>query len=458
MGLEKEKSLRFLCSKFVYYPYGAGMMNHQEFQSSLESLTPRQREVLWLFLDARKDEEIAASLGFGKDNSRQHITNICKKFGYDNDEGESYSYRPELIMDFIQHQPDKVSDCWKDKFLPAQAEEPDFPGRPLAINTPYYLVRPPAEQLAIKVLKPGAVVRIRGPRKTGKTSLLYRTLHQAREKGCQTAAVKLYRAGNDILGDVNRFLQWFCLQIGDEVGLPPKLEDYWSDLRGDASSCSQYLQSYILAQLEQPIIVGIDEADLLFEYPQTAKTFFRLLRGWSEEGKESPQWQQFRQVVVYATEIYLDFDLNNSPFNVGTPIKLSTFKTPQIEELARRYGLAAFTAAQANELFHLVGGHPHLIQLALYHLYNGWSFEQVMATSTSQTGIYGNHLQALMDKLTTHGDLANGFKTVVASPNEAVTLEAKPAKQLEGLGLVKRSDTQVEMSCRLYHQYFVQHF
>jgi hypothetical protein len=432
-------------------------MNRQEFETHFESLTPKQKEVLWPFLAFQADEEIATTLRCTPANVRHHIANLCKRFGYTNDEGESYSYRHDLVEAFLQHRPDKVSAQWQAKLLATQPEEPEFPGRPLAVDSRYYLERPPAEQRALKVLKPGALVRIRGPRKTGKTSLLYRTLHEARRQGCQTAAVKLYRAGSGILGDVRRFLQWFCLQVSDEVGLPPKLEDYWSDLRGDASSCSQYLQSYLLAQLDQPIVVGIDEADLLFEYPQTAETFFRLVRGWSEEAKSAERWRQFRQVVVYATEVYIDFDLNQSPFNVGTPVKLAAFKPSQIQELAWRYGLKAFTTDQADELVGLVGGHPHLIQLALYHLVEGWTFEQVMTTATSQTGIYSQHLQTLTDTLMAHEPLTTAFKAVVAAPDKPVALEAKPAKQLEGLGLVTRNDTQVAISCRLYRQYFAAH-
>jgi DNA-binding CsgD family transcriptional regulator len=438
-------------------PISFTVMNRREFETCLESLTPKQKEVLWLFLAFHTDEEIASTLNCTPSNVRRHIANIFNQFGFTNDEGEFYCYRYDLVEVFREHLPKRVSAQWSTKLGATQPEEPDFPGCPLAVDSRYYLERPPAEHKALKILKPGALVRIRGPRKTGKTSLLYRTLHKAREQGCKTAVVKLYRADSDILGDVQRFLQWFCLQISDEVGLPPKLEDYWSELQGNATSCSQYLQSYLLNQLDQPIVVGIDEADLLFEYPATADVMFRLMRGWFEEGKTSDLWKQFRQVVVYATEVYIDFDINSSPFNVGTPVKLSALTPGQVQTLAGCYGLKTFTADQADNLVALVGGHPHLVQLALYHLYDGWTFEQVMTTATSQTGIYSNHLQALTDKLTAHAALAIAFKTVVATPARPVTLEAKPAKQLEGLGLVKRHDTQVEMSCRLYQRYFASH-
>ncbi|NEQ52530.1 MAG: LuxR family transcriptional regulator [Leptolyngbya sp. SIO3F4] len=432
-------------------------MTHNDFEEALESLTPAQKKVLWPFLAYQSDEEIAAYLNCTPANVRAHLTKICKKFGFTNDEGEYYSYRYDLVEVFIKHQQEKVSSQWREKLLASQPEEPEFPGRPLAVDSQYYLVRPPAEQRALKILKPGALVRIRGPRKTGKTSLLYRTLYEAREKGCQTAAIKLYRAGDGILEDAQRFLQWFCIQVSDGVGLTPSLEKYWSELRGDASSCSQYLQSYILSQLEQPLVIGIDEADRLFEHPQTAKIFFGLVRGWSEEAKTSKLWQYFRQIVVYASEVYIEFDLNQSPFNVGTPIRLLPFKVQQVKELAWCYGFKTFTEAQAQALIELVGGHPHLLQLALYHLYDNWSFEQILATAASQTGIYSNHLQTLSDTLIAHSHLSSAFQIVIDARGNPVTLEAKSAKQLEGLGLIIREDTESRVSCQLYQNYFEAH-
>lgn len=432
-------------------------MNRADFEQNLESLTPTQKKFLWLFLDYLSDDEIATDLGCTPANVRAHLANICKKFSFTNDEGEFYSYRHDLVEVFIKHWPEKVSPQWQAKLFTSQPREPEFPGRPLTVDSPYYRERLPAELKALKALKPGALVRIRGPRKTGKTSLLNRTLHEAKVKGYKTASVKLYRAGDCILEDVKHFLQWFCIQVSDGVGLPPKLEDYWSNLRGDASSCSQYLQSYILNQLEAPLVLGIDEADRLFEYPQTARTFFSLVRGWSEEAKSSELWQQFRQVVVYATEVYIDFDLNQSPFNIGTPIKLLSFKANQVQELAWRYSLKSFSEAQAKALMQLVGGHPHLVQLALYHIYENWSFEEILETATSQTGIYSSHLQTLLDKLTEHPKLASAFRTVIDAKGQPAMLEAKPAKQLEGLGLITREDSQAKTSCLLYQRYFEIH-
>jgi serine/threonine-protein kinase len=436
-------------------------MNRQDFEACLERLTPKQREILWLFLDCPGDEAIAKRLVCTTANVRAHLANICKTFGYTNGEGESYSYRQDVVQDFIQHYPDRVSPQWHERltFTQAQPEPPDFPGRPLKVNSPFYLERPYAEDKALKVLNPGALVRIRGPRKTGKTSLLNRTLHSAKDQGCHTVAVKLYRAGDDILQDVESFLRWFCLEISDGVELPPNLDNYWNDQRGYASSCSEYLQRHVLGQLTQPLVVGLDEADCLFEYPKTAKAFFKLVRGWSEEGKTSELWQNFRQVVVYATEVYIDFDIHASPFNVGTPIKLLPFKPAQIQTLAQRYGLGGFTQSESEALIALVGGHPHLVQLALYHLHQSpqLSLKASIADATSQTGLYGDHLRTLADTLSQHPPLAEAFNTAIATSGQPVTLNPKVAKQLEGMGLVTRNDVAVQISCQLYQRYFQTH-
>ena len=449
-----------LCSDWASPPSGSPM-NRQDFEACLEKLTPRQKQVLWPFLDHQCDEAIAATLDCTPANVRAHLANICKIFGYTNGDGESYSYRQDVVQDFIQHWSDKVSSQWHQRLTitEAQAELPEFPGRPLRVNSPFYLERPLAEGKALKVLNPGALVRIRGPRKTGKTSLLNRTLHSAKDQGCHTVAVKLYRAGDDILQDVERFLRWFCLEISDGVGLAPNLDDYWSAQRGHASSCSEYLQRYVLGQLTQPLVVGLDEADCLFEYPPTAKAFFKLVRGWSEEGKTSELWQNFRQVVVYATEVYIDFDIHASPFNVGTPIKLLPFQPNQVQTLAQCYGLNGFTQSQSQALMALVAGHPYLVQLALYHLHQSpqLSLEVTLADATSQTGLYGDHLRTLADTLGQHPPLAAAFSTAIAADGQPINLDAKAAKQLEGMGLVTRNDVAVQISCQLYQRYFQTH-
>ena len=75
-----------------------------------------------------------------------------------------------------------------------------------------------------------------------------------------------------------------------------------------------------------------------------------------------------RLVAAHSTEAYIPLPLHQSPFNVGLPIRLSALTRSQVETLTQRYGLDSATV-DLNRLMTLVGGHPYLIQLALYHLY-----------------------------------------------------------------------------------------
>ena len=50
------------------------------------------------------------------------------------------------------------------------------------------------------------------------------------------------------------------------------------------------------------------------------------------------------------------------------PSKLSEFTVEQVQDLACRYGLNWSDRDPIEQLMNMVGGHPYLVHLALYHL------------------------------------------------------------------------------------------
>ena len=105
------------------------------------------------------------------------------------------------------------------------------------------------------------------------------------------------------------------------------------------------------------IVLAIEEADCLFDYPSLAQGFFSMLRGWHEEAKNLDCWQLLRLVVVHSTEVYIPLDIHQSPFNVGLPIQLPSFSTEHIQDLAVQYGLSSVTTLTPS-LLSLVGAIP----------------------------------------------------------------------------------------------------
>ena len=431
------------------------VMNRVEFERCYDRLSRCQKNVLHLFLAYESDEAIAQELDCGQSNVRRHLSNICQIFGLTNDEGEHYSYRWDLVEIFLAYQPEKVDKRWPEK-LGLLPEKPRFPGRPMVVGSKFYVDRPLVDTVCCdEIERAGALIRIRAPRKMGKTSLLNKIMKYAQDKGYHTVTLPFYSLGAEILEDLEKFLWWLCDSMGTELGLDPQVDAYTKAVHrvGAAGSCRRYIQN-ILREVKGPLVVGLDQVDVLFDYPAIAATFFGLLRGWSEEAKTHELWGQLRQVVIYSTDVYIDLDLHQSPFNVGLPISLEELASEQVQELARRYGLKSLVKGDLKTLMDLVGGHPHLLQLAFYHLYEGKvTLPEILESADSPTGIYANHLATLKDALESHPPLMESLQTILASA-EPVEISAIAAKKLEGLGLVKRRHSRVEIRCKLYRRYF----
>ncbi len=330
----------------------------------------------------------------------------------------------------------------------------------LPIDSPFYVHRPPCETVCYEaLLQPGALVRIKAPRQMGKTSLVSKTLAQVREQRCATTMTSLQLADTGVFTDLKRFLQWFCAVVTQNLGLPNQLEQHWDDLFGNSYNCTNYFENYILAELDYPLVLALDEVDVIFDYPAIAADFFGMLRAWYEKARygdsKSDLWQKLRIVLVHSTEVYVPLNLHQSPFNAGLAIDLPTFTQEQVQDLAQRYGIESQEEC-ASELIALTGGIPFLVQVALHHLaWNEESLTELVQTASAIDGVYGAHLRHLLSDLHQYPELLTALKRVVSS-STPVELEPMQAFKLQSKGLVKLRDQQVVPSCDLYRSYFKQ--
>lgn len=340
---------------------------------------------------------------------------------------------------------------------PVQEAEPDFPGGQVPLTSAFYVERYPIESDCYKtILQPGSLIRIKAPRRMGKTSLMARILHQAEKQGYRTVPLSFQLADKSIFQDLDKFLRWFCANVGLGVQLPNQLADYWDDLFGSKISCKMYFEQYLLAKTAQPLVLGLDDVDRLFQYPDLADEFFGLLRTWHEEAKNRDIWQKLRLVVAHSTEVYIPLSVNKSPFNVGLPIGLPAFTSEQVQDLARRHGLN--WSDQQVQLIEQVGGNPYLVRLALYHIWHqDVTLEELLRTSLTSAGIYNNHLQQQLWNLQQCPDLLAAFRQVVTSA-KPVELDLVQAFKLQSMGLVHLQGNQAISSCELYYQYFRDRF
>jgi len=249
---------------------------------------------------------------------------------------------------------------------------PRFPSGSVPLDSPFYIENSAiAAQVEQEISEPGALIRIKAPREMGKTSLLLRILDYTNRIGYRTVSLNLEQIDQAILSDLNRFLRWLCVNITCQLQLESRLDEYWDEDIGSKVSCSLYLRAYVLEQINSPVVLALDEVNQLFEHPSVAKEVLPLFRSWYEEGKRVPVWQKLRLIVVHSTEVYVPLQLHQSPFNVGLPIQLTGLSLDQMQQLAQRYGINWKDSEEARLLMDMVGGHPALVHLALYHLSRG---------------------------------------------------------------------------------------
>ncbi|MEH1870568.1 AAA-like domain-containing protein [Nostoc sp.] len=366
---------------------------------------------------------------------------------------ESYAVaQPVSVIQAQRHQFKGVSLETSQEY--SQSSLP-YPSGAVPLDSPIYVERSSIEeQIYTEIRKPGALVRIKAPKEMGKTSLLLRVLDYAKYQGYRTVSLNLEQTDQAILSDLNRFLRWLCANISSQLQLEPKLDEYWDEDIGSKVSCSLYIRNYLLEQIDSPLVLALDEVNHIFEYPQVAKDFLPLLRSWYEDARRLPICQKLRLIIVHSTEIYVPLQLQQSPFNVGLPIQLTSFSLEQVQQLAQQYGINWADGDEAKQLMDIVGGHPALVNIALYYLNRGEvTLPQLLETASTCTGVYFHHLQRHWITLQEQTELAIALATVINS-TEPIPLEPIIAYKLSSMGLIKLDNNQATPSCQLYRQYF----
>jgi hypothetical protein len=338
----------------------------------------------------------------------------------------------------------------------------ELPEGQVPLNSLFYVERPPIETLCYETIQqPGSLIRIKASKRMGKSSLMIRILHKAREKGYRTIPLSMRLAETSVFSSLNRFLQWFCATVSRCLEVPNRLNGYWDDIFGASYNATDYFENYLLPLVKTPIVLALDDVDVVFHHSEIASDFFGLLRAWHEKSRygdaSSNIWQNLRLVVIHSTEVYIPLNMNQSPFNVGLSIELPEFTLEQVRDLIRRHPLETY---QLNEqdvvsLATLVRGNPYLVRLALYHISRGHvTLKQLLRTATSEESIFSDYLRQQLLYLEQHPQLESVYSLIVNSPLSTVELEPTRVYELQSLGMVRVENNQAVPSCELYRQYF----
>ena len=340
---------------------------------------------------------------------------------------------------------------------PLPVADLELPGGTMPLASKFYIKREPWDSRCLQEIENRAgLVRIKAPRQMGKTSLLARIRDRARKLGYRTVKIDFSETDARTFSDPSIFLKRFCGLVSRKLNLSPrKVNEFWDEeLFGPKENCSDYFEEYILSKVNVPLFLGLDELEGLFTHEEISQEFLMLLRSWNEKAKVNETWAKLRIVIAHSTERYVALDTNTSPFNVGLMVDLSEFTSAQVLDLAQMHGLSWGTE-EVEALMGMVGGHPYLIRLGLYHIANkDLTLVKLLSEAATNAGIYGEYLRLCLLNLKQQPDLAQAFERVVKS-NDPVFLEPMLAFRLEGMGLVKLRGNGATLRYEsLYRPYF----
>lgn len=326
-----------------------------------------------------------------------------------------------------------------------------------------YVERPQIEQRCYETLsQPGSLLRLKAPSLMGKTALIERVLPRLRAEGYRSVRLSLADCDRQVhLTDCSKFLKWFSVNVTRLLGLENQLDEFWDEEgMGAKVSCTAYFEEYLLAELQNaPFVLCLDDVDVLFPHPDVYEDFFGLLRSWHEKSRSRRQWQQLRLIIVHATDVYIQLNIHQSPFNVGVSIELQEFSESEVLAFARLHDIDPtgdrIGGCGLAPLVDMVGGHPYLLEQAFIHLKNNpqRTLPQLLADAATEAGIYGHHLREHWQTLQDNPPLAEAFQATIAA-NGPIQLEPIKAYQLQSMGLLKLQGNEAVLHCNLYRDYF----
>jgi transcriptional regulator with XRE-family HTH domain len=333
--------------------------------------------------------------------------------------------------------------------------------KPDSFTSTFYVKRPPVEDdCGEEVLKSGALIRIRATQMMGKSLLLDKIIFQARKHDYRTVVLGFKLADSTVLTDTKAFIKWFCARVTKLLKLPNQLDAHWDDVFGCNSNATDYFEEYLLVECTQPLVVALDNVDLVFEHSVIAQDFCSLLRGWYDMARRDDDrsliWKRLRLVVVHSTEVYRTFDINRSPLaGVGKVFPLSEFTPDQVQELAQLYGLD-WLITQIEQLIAMVGGHPYLVSQAFDYIERRKITLEEFLQVKPEAGPFSDHLREQLWMLQQNPALAAACCEVVTQ-NKPVLLVSEHTFKLQSMGLVQLRDGNCIPRCELYRRYFSEH-
>ena len=367
------------------------------------------------------------------------------------------------VSEIISRWEKKTLNDEKSKSMKALIEEVssiEFPEGQVGLTSQFYIERPPIEEDCYEgIEKTGCLIRIKAPKRMGKSSLLSRILRHAENKGYRAVPLYFSQLGSQERNDLDKLLQWLCKSVALKLNWKTNqnweddIVNYWDGILGSGNKCTNFVQKSFLLKHSSPIVLGLDGIDSIFPDHTVSSAFLGLIRSWHEQGKYDPIWGKLRLIITHSKEPYSALEVNQSPFNVGFPVELPQFSELQIEELIEKHGIS-WKSNEISQLINMFGGHPYLLRVGLYFIAKGRiTLSGLLSIAPTEEGPFRNHLYSQLVNIKNDTTLRSAMAKLVKI-NDSLRLDVDISFKLYSLGLVKYQGNNVRPSCDLYRIYF----
>ncbi|MCW3054063.1 MAG: hypothetical protein JWN14_3233, partial [Chthonomonadales bacterium] len=149
----------------------------------------------------------------------------------------------------------------------------------MSLSSRYYVVRPVDQIFRQAIERQESIIFLKGPRHTGKTSLLTHGLRQMREEGRQVVLTDFRELTFRPLETLDVLYRVLAQSFADQLGLDAPPDRAWSSYRGPNENFERYLRLEILARHTTGLVWVIDEVDRIFPYSFSTEVF-AMFRSW----------------------------------------------------------------------------------------------------------------------------------------------------------------------------------
>ena len=240
-------------------------------------------------------------------------------------------------------------------------------GASLPVDAPSYVRRKADEEFYQKLLD-GKFCYVLNSRQMGKSSLRVRTMQRLQKEGRICVAIDLTG-----IGKVTE-QQWYggiVYNLSESCQLEDKFDfdwqTWWEKYQGTLSpvQClSLFIEKVLLANIQKPIVIFVDEIDKILSQDFSLDDFFALIRFFQNQRVDNPIFKRLTFALLgVATPSDLIKNKTQTPFNIGEAIELHGFQIEEVEPLIA--GLREkFKNPQAvmRSILDWTGGQPFLSQ------------------------------------------------------------------------------------------------